>query len=155
MASTHFDTFINAFDALDPTSRVPDGDEIVYPPNTEVDYESTPRNAVTFAWMGVDGVHYAILKVGGVVRDDSLVVQVSPMDSDDVTVLAGSFLEYLADGCEVSSEDMLGVIEAERAGEQQLVPFLRQRFDGSRLLHEHRTDTLNTRFEHLIERKVA
>jgi hypothetical protein len=152
---THFDAFMDAFAAMDAHSRLLGGDEVLCPPRSDVDYQSTPRNALTFGWMGVDGVHYAILKLDGAVRDDSPVVQVSPMDSEDVTVLAGSFLEYLADGSQVSTDEMLGVIEAERSGKQALVPFLRDRFDVLRLLDEHRGDLLNSRFGHLVERKAG
>ncbi len=104
--------------------------------------------------MGVDGVHYAILKRGGSVRDDSPVVQVSPMDSDDVTVLGESFLRYLADGCGVSDEEMEAVFEATRAGEPRLISFLAEHFRGTQLLEEERTAKLNARYGHLVERKA-
>jgi hypothetical protein len=144
---------MDAFAVMDPCSRLLGGYEILCPPKSEIDYQSAPRNALTFGWMGVDGVHHAILKVGGIVRDDSPIVQVSPMDSDDVIVLADSFLNYLADGSQVSTDEMLGVIDVERIGKQALVPFLRDRFDVIRLLDEHRIEILNSRFGHLIERK--
>ena len=134
MHSTHFETFIDAFGALPMSSRVLDGDTILCPPSEDYGYQSTPKNALTFASMGVDGVHYAILKRGGSVRDDSPVVQVSPMDSDDVTVLGESFLRYLADGCGVSDEEMVAVFETQRAGESRLVSFLVEHFRGNQLL---------------------
>jgi hypothetical protein len=154
MAITHFEIFIRAFAVLDERSRVLDGDNVLCPPSEDYGYQSTPKNALTFASMGVDGVHYAILKRDGVVRDDSPVVHVSPMDSDDITVLAESFLRYLADGCRVSEEQMEAVLEAERAGKPELVDFLSERFDGSSLLAEERTDDLNARFGHFIQRKI-
>ena len=154
MALTHFDIFMKAFAALDDHSRVLDGDHILCPPSEDFGYQSTPQNALTFASMGCDGVHYAILKRDGLVQDDSPVVQVSPMDSDDITVLAGSFLRYLADGCRVSEEQMEAVFEAERAGRTELVDFLSERFDGVTLLAEERTADLNARFGHMVERKI-
>jgi hypothetical protein len=108
---------------------------------------------VTFAAMGVDGVHYAILKIDGQVRDDSPVVHVSPMDSDDITVMAESFLSFLAVGCGVSPREMQAVFEAERSGGSQLVPFLSEHFDCYRLLGEERTHPLTARYGHLVERK--
>jgi len=58
--------------------------------------------------MGVDGVHYAILKLNGIIRCRFArrVVHLSPMDSDDVTFLAESFLHYLANGCAVSIREI-------------------------------------------------
>ena len=145
---------MNAFARLDKRLRLLSGDYVLCPPSDDYGYQSTPRNALTFAEMAVDGVHYAILTIDGVVRDDSPVVQVSPMDSNDVIVLAGSFLLYLADGCQVSTRKMQEVIDAERASECRLVQFLAERFDGSRLFVEERTRKLTGRYGHLIERKV-
>jgi len=154
MALSYFDIFIKAFAALDDRSRVLDGDRILCPPSEDFGYQSTPKNALTFASMGCDGVHYAILKRDGLARDDSPVVQFSPMDSNDITVLASSFLRYLADGCGVSEEQMEAVFEAERAGRAELVDFLSARFDGVTLLAEERTVDLNARFGHMVERKT-
>ena len=116
MATSHFQTFIDAFATLDPRSRLLAGDEVLWPPRENSGYQSTPTNAVTFASMGVDGVHYAILKRDGQVRDDSPVVYVSPMDSDDLTILAESLLSFLAVGCGVSARKMQSVFNAERSG---------------------------------------
>jgi hypothetical protein len=154
MALTHFDIFMKAFAAIDERSRVLDGDSILCPPSEDYGYQSTPKNALTFSSMGVDGVHHVILKRDGAVEDNSPVLQVSPMDSDDITVLASSFLRYLADGCRVSEEQMEAVFEAERAGKTELVNFVSERFDGSRLLAEERVADLNARFGHLVERKI-
>jgi hypothetical protein len=154
MATTHFQAFMNAYATLDKRSRLLAGDYVLCPPSEDYGYQNTPRNALTFAEMGVDGVHYAILTIDGVVRDDSPVVQVSPMDSNDVIVLAGSFLRYLADGCRVSLQKMRAIFEAEDASEHKLVPFLSEHFDGSRLLGEGRIRKLTARYGHLVERKV-
>ena len=125
------------------------------PPSEDFGYQSTPKNAITFANMGVDGVHYAILKLEGAIRDDSPVIQVSPMDSDDITVLGESLLGYLADGCGVSNEEMKMIFEADRAGEPQLVSFLTRHFRRNQLLEEKRTDKLNARYGHLVQRNAA
>ena len=146
---------MDTFAALDEDSRIFDGDHIICPPSGDYYCESTPKNALTFSEMGVDGVHYAILMLGGVVRDDSPVVQVSPMDSDDVIVVAESFLHYLAAGCGVSTEKMQSLFDAERAGRHQLLPFLSEHFDGIKLLAEERIHDLVARYGHLVERKVG
>src|SRR5438105_551065 len=134
MATPHFQTFIDAFAAVDQRSRLLAGDDVLCPPSEDFGYQSTPKNAVTFASMGVDGVHYAILKLDGQVRDDSPVVHVSPMDSNDLTVMAESFLSFLTIGCGVSAREMQSVFDAERSGEHRLVEFLSQHFDRYRLL---------------------
>ncbi len=149
---THFEIFIDSFSKVDPRSRELDGDFVICPPVEDYGYRSTPRNALTFAAMGVDGVHFAILEIDGEISDDSPVVQVSPMDSDDVLVLAESFLDYLAEGCQVSLTKMLSVFDAEAAGESQLIPFLSEHFRGHRLLNEDRFQKLTALYGHLMER---
>ena len=151
---TYFDTSITAFAALDKRSRALDGDYILCPPSENYGYQSTPRNGLTFALMGVDGVHFAILKIDGTVRDDSPVVEISPMDSDDVFVLAESFLSFLSEACNVSAEEMQKVFEAERAGQCVLVTFLSDHFDRTRLVTEQRTRDLTAKYGPLIQRKV-
>ncbi len=154
MSSTYFDTFITAFSVLEEDLRLRNGDFVTSPPIVDFGYQSTPINALTFAHMGVDGVHFAVLKIGGEVRDDSPIIEVSPMDSKDVIVLAGSFLGYLADGCDVSVEEMLSILDAERAGKKKLVKFLQEKFDHIRLLEESRSELLEAKFGHLIERRI-
>ncbi len=154
MATSHFQTFIDAFAAVEQRSRLLAGDDVLCPPSEDFGYQSTPKNAVTFASMGVDGVHYAILKIDGQVRDDSPVVHVSPMDSDDVTVMAESFLSFLAEGCGLSAREMQEVFDAERSGEHQLVAFLSGHFDRYRLPDDEQTHQLTSRYGHLVQRKV-
>ncbi len=153
MHSTYFETFINAFAQLSEPLRVLDGNAVLCPPLEDYGSQSTPENAITFAEMGVDWVHYAILKLEGAVRDDSPVIQVSPMDSDDITVLGESIAEFLADGCGVSHEEMKTIFEADRAGSPRLVSFLNGRFRLNQLLEEKRTDKLNARYGNLVQRK--
>ena len=144
-----------AFLALPKRLRLLDDDLVLCPPSEDFGYQSTPKNALTFADMGVDGVHYSILKRDGKIRDDSPVIQVSPMDSEDITVLAESFLHYLSDGCGVTMQEMEAIFEAERTSHSRLVPFLSQNFKCRRLLKEERAKELTLRFGNLIERKVA
>jgi hypothetical protein len=155
MHSTYFETFIDAFAGLTAPLRILDGDTVLCPPSEDFGYQSTPKNAITFADMGVDGVHYAILKLEGAVRDDSPVIYVSPMDSDDITVLGESLVGYLADGCGVCHEEMKMIFEADRAGKPQLVAFLTGHFRHNQLLEEQRTEKLNARYGHLVQRKAA
>jgi hypothetical protein len=153
MALTHFQTFVDSFTTLDKDARRLAGDYILCPPSEDYGYQSTPKNSLTFAAMGVDGVHYAILRICGHVRDDSPVVYVSPMDSRDVAVLAESFLAFLANGCGVPLRKMQAVFGAERSGKRKLVPFLSKHFDFDRLLGEERTEPLTVKYGHLIEPK--
>ena len=100
MPSSHFAAFLEATRGLSRETRVLGDESLVDPPSLDFGYDSTPANAVTFATMGVDGVHYALLSEDGQLSNGSPVVQVSPMDFDQpVIVLASCFLEYLAVGC--------------------------------------------------------
>ena len=156
MSVTHFQTFIDAFALIEKQDRLLAGDFVICPPSNDFGYQSTPKNALTFATMGVDGVHYAVLTINGIVRDDSPVVQVSPMDSEDVFILAGSFLNYLADGCDVSTRKMQAVFKEERAGKHTLIAFLNEHFDrcgAESLLDDARIDRLMAQYGHLIQRK--
>ena len=154
MAASHFQTFLAAYAAVEePERRL--GDEQVLSPPLDLGYDATPLNGVTFAAMGVDGVHWAMLTRDGQVRDDSPVVYVSPMDSDDVTVIAESLISLLAFGCGVTPERMLEVFEQERSDGGHLVPFLRDHFRSEELLHDERVGPLQERFRHLIERRFV
>lgn len=128
------------------------GPDLFVPPITDSYYECTPANAVTFATMCVDGVHYAILEIDGGLRDDSPVIQVSPMDSDTYIVLADSFLTYLADACGVSTRKMKSLFVAERTGKRVLAGFLRRHFDGLKLFKESRLRKFR-KYQKFVERK--
>ena len=56
------------------------GDRLIDPPADDYGYHNTLANSLTFLAMGVDGVHTAILKIDGSVREDSPVMRVAPMD---------------------------------------------------------------------------
>ena len=141
MDATYFDTFVRAVENTPMRDRrgVLGDDELVFPPKPDYGYDATPRNALTFGAMGVDGVHYAILKVDGEVSDESPVIHVGPMDfSEPYVVLGDSFISYLAAACGVAIGEMESVFAEERAGRERLVPFLKEHFVHSRLYDEKR-----------------
>ena len=148
---TAFETFTAALARCKDRRRLFGGDEAVFPPSENFGYDCTPRNAVTFAQMGVDGVHYAVLKLAGVVRDQSPVIQVSPMDDPPVAVLAESFLAYLAEGCGLTCSDMEAVLNNERQGKGGLLETISARFDGQRLMIAQRIRHLSEKYGNLIE----
>jgi hypothetical protein len=151
---TLFDTFVCAVAQAADREGVLGKDDIVFPPTPDFGYEwCAPRNALIFAAMGVDGVHYAILKIGGAVTDDSPVIHVSPMDfSEPYAVLGETFLDYLAVACDVTHSEMEAVFTAERACGERLVPFLKAHFDHSRLYNKTRLRSLESYLK-LIETK--
>jgi hypothetical protein len=150
---TLFDIFVRAIAQAADRRGVLGNDEIVFPPEPDFGYDSTPRNALTFGAMGVDGVHYAILKIDGAVTDESPVIHVSPMDfSGPYAVLGESFLAYLAAACGVANSKMEAVFTTERTCGAKLVPFLKARFDHSRLYNEMRFRSLECYLK-LIETK--
>src|SRR5438132_1061583 len=118
MGATYFDTFLDAVRRCPESHGVLGEEYLVLPPKERwADYSCEPRNVLTFAKMGVDGVHYAIVKIDSEIRDDSPVIHVSPMDFDEpYCVLGASFLDYLAHGCDVSKQEMARVFEEERSG---------------------------------------
>jgi hypothetical protein len=133
---TDFETFLAAIGRLPPSERltVLGNENIIYPPDEQLAYESTPHDAVAFGSMGVDGVHYLILKLDGEIRDDSPVVHFSPMDfSSPYTLLGHTFAEYLATVCGVNTDRIQELMDRERAGEAVLADFLRTNFDHCRL----------------------
>ena len=154
METTYFQTFIEAFAAVEQRSRLLDDDYVLCPPSSDFGYHCTPLNAVTFAQMGVDGVHYALLKIEGQVHDNSPVIRVSPMDfDDDIIVLAESFLSFLAVGCDVSEAKMQQVFDVERTGTPQLVDFLSKHFQRKNIRDDERIHLLTSKLGSLIERK--
>ncbi|MBS0262425.1 MAG: hypothetical protein JSS02_10785, partial [Planctomycetes bacterium] len=74
---TDFEIFVAAMGRLSISDRrtVLGDENLIYPPNEQLGYESTPRDAVAFGSMGVDGVHYLILKLDGKICDHSPVIQ--------------------------------------------------------------------------------
>lgn len=132
---TDFEIFVSALTLLSGNDRFQAmGDECpIVPPVEDYGYQATPQSAIVFGTMGVDGVHYAILKRDGAVRNDSPVIHVSPMDFDaPYLLLAHSFVEYLATACGVEKAEMRDVLDRERAEGGVLIPFMRDRFSHSR-----------------------
>lgn len=130
---TAFDVFVKALANIANLDGVLGDESVQYPPSEEVDYWATPLNAAVFGWMGVDGVHYAVLKIDGQVRDDSPVMQISPMDFDEpYSLLAPTFADYLAIGCGVRRDEIQKVLAKEGAGRSALLELLRSRFQRER-----------------------
>jgi len=140
----HFHTFLEAIARAPDRDGVLGDEELTFPPVSDTGSYATPRNALTFGRMGVDGVHYAILTINGVVTDQSPVIHISPMDfSEPYAVLGESFLDYLAAACGVSVVEMQSVFEKEWADRNALLRFLRERFKHSRLFEESRLRRLD------------
>ena len=143
MHKTYFATYLHALDQLDDVEGVLGDEYPIHPPEPDHGYDCTPRNAMTFGAMGVDGVHYAILTIDCVVRDDSPVIQICPMDFDDLyQVKAESFLAFLAAACDVSVREMEAIFITEQEGKLTLVEFLRTQFKMSRLWDDERNKRL-------------
>lgn len=137
MMITAFDTFLTALGNAASIDGVL-GDECVeYPPTEDVDYWATPQNAVVFGWMGVDGVHYAILKIDGQIRDESPVIQIGPMDFDEPhSLLAPTFTDYMAIGCGASRKQIEDLLADEESGRSSLLDYMRAHFMQSRFWSE-------------------
>ena len=149
MSETYFDTFVSAVDACLDKRGILGEEQLVFPPRADYGYEATPRNSVTFGAMGVDGVHYTILKIDGEICDDSPVVQVGPMDfSNPYSLLGESLLDYFARACGVSMSEMETLFQQERSGQTVLAEFMKNNFDQSRLFG--RKNEIGP-FLHLIE----
>ena len=130
---TAFNTYLTALSNATSLDGVL-GDECAeFPPRENVDYWATPQNAVVFGWMGVDGVHYAILKIDGQILDTSPVIQIGPMDFDEpYCLLAPSFTDYLAIGCRATPNEIRRLLVAEESGRSSLLDFMRSDFKQSR-----------------------
>ena len=63
------------------------------------EYWCTPRNSITFASTGGDGVHYGLLDIGGGITDGSPVVMTVPMCDTPNTIVGESLLDFLSLGC--------------------------------------------------------
>lgn len=55
-------------------------------------YDATPKNCLTFAGTGGDGVHFGFLDLGYGVSDDSPVVMTIPMNFDQPNLVVGASL---------------------------------------------------------------
>jgi hypothetical protein len=130
---TAFNTFLTALNNAASLDGVLGDEAVEFPPRENVDYWATPVNAVVFGWMGVDGVHYAILKIEGEVRDTSPVIQIGPMDFDEpYSLLAPTFTDYLAVGCGTTPGEIESLVADEKAGRSSLLDFTRSNFKQSR-----------------------
>ena len=142
--TSYFELFIAAARQGATDGIVLGGDYLVDPPNESFGYWATPKNSLTFAKMGVDGVHTAIITFDGMVREDSPVVYISPMDFDSaVTVVAPTFLDYLADGCGIDRSAMAEALESSQRDPGEFLRLLDSNFDSQRLLESDRIERLN------------
>ena len=133
---TDFEVFLQAVGRLSEEERHSLlGDEyLIYPPVEDLGYESAPKGAVAFGAMGVDGIHYLILKVDDEITDLSPVIYFSPMDFSNPYVLLGhSFKQYLALACSTDEGEVGLLIEKECGGDSVLAQFLSQNFDHRHL----------------------
>jgi hypothetical protein len=130
---TAFETFLKALSNADNVNGVLGDEGLEYPPSETIDYWATPQNAVVFGWMGVDGVHYAILKIDDEIRETSPVIQIGPMDFDEpYSLLAPTFKDYLAIGCGVTVDRIQALLDKEERGNSTLLAFMRSTFQQSR-----------------------
>ena len=131
-----FWTFIEAVTALSDEQRqvALGGESLCLPPGTDqFDYWCTPKSAIIFACMGVDGVHYAILPGPDGVTEASPVLHISPMDSDEPYSLLGhTFVDYLATGCRCHRSQILDLASNYRNGKSGFAGFIAKHFDGGR-----------------------
>lgn len=75
------------------------------------DYEATPKNARTFAWTGVDGIHFSLLFVDGRVQDTSPVVMTVPgMFGSENLVVGQDLGDFLALGA-MAGFDLEGLVD--------------------------------------------
>ena len=128
-----FDLFARAtLRAADP-SAFWGRDRFLLPPD-DSDYRSygpSPKNALPFLSMCVDGVHWTLLAVDGAVREDSPVIRVSPMDfSDPHAVEAPSFMDWIRPATGPDRDELIAALDRERAGGDALSPHLA--FSGGR-----------------------
>ncbi len=151
---TSFEIFVAAVTRAGEDCGALGEEDIVLPPEKDFGYESTPVNAITFGRMGVDGVHYAVLAINGRVTNRSPVIVVSPMDFDEpVTVIAESFVEYLALGCAAHSSEIERVMESDSGRPGALVEFLAPRFDQLRVMEGTHVLERTRRLMHLVKPK--
>jgi hypothetical protein len=133
---TSFEIFINAIMRLPEKQRdfVLDNVYLCLPPGkSDFQYWCTPKSAVTFATLGIDGVHYAILELNGLLCENSPVFQIDPTDSDTpYCLLADSFVEYLATGCRCKQNRIRELLDAECKSLYGLVGFVAKRFGGTK-----------------------
>jgi hypothetical protein len=143
MDATYFETYLDALDACPDYQGILGDEFVIHPPTSDCGYESTPPNALVFGCMGVDGVHYAILTIDGIVSDESPVLQICPMDFSDLYHVMGcTFLSFLADGCGVSDQMMKDVFAEEQSRSSSLIVFLKEHFQVSRLWDDERSEAL-------------
>lgn len=72
----------------------------LHDPPKNAGYRQTPLNSVTFASIGVDGIHFGSITDGNTVASDSPVVVTIPMAFDEPNFIVGeSLYDFLCLGC--------------------------------------------------------
>lgn len=130
------------------------------------DYAATPANGRTFAWTGVDGIHFSLLLVDGAIRDSSPVVMTVPgMFGAENLVVGENLVDFLALGS-MNGFDLEGLVEEDRSpaidaieSGQNPSPLLRTLADAFEVSAwqgvGRRLEELQDRFGALIERKPS
>jgi hypothetical protein len=79
----------------------PIGLNLIRPLKQEL-YESTPKNSMSFATTGGDGVHFSFVQLNGEIVDHSPIVMTVPMNFGSENLIVGAdFEDFLCLGCEV------------------------------------------------------
>jgi hypothetical protein len=123
--------------------------DIVVEPDDFQDY-GICRNVRVFASLGVDGVHYALVGIGGAIVDESPVIEVSPTDSESVRFIAPDLVHFLAWGCDVQADEISRLFEAELRGSSVLMAFLNEHFVYMRLSEPRRIEELARKYASLL-----
>jgi len=150
---TYFEVFMSAARAANVDGTVYGRDDLVDPPNPDYGYWATPVNSVTFASLGVDGVHTAIITEGGKITDDSPVAYVTPMDDPPVVILAATIMDFLADGCGIDRQEMIEMLDRSSQDPHTLIRFVDSNFDMGRLLDDDRITAMNETHLNIVEMK--
>lgn len=129
-----------------------DGDYFIFPLENDYGYDATPKNSLTFQSMGVDGVHICLIETNGKFDENSIVVQVSPMDFDEeIAVLAPTFINYLADGCKTKRDKIISLVNENN--KKKFLQYLVKNFQGIDLLDDDRVEKLNKKYLNFVNKK--
>jgi hypothetical protein len=134
-------------------------------------YWCTPRNSITFASIGGDGVHYGILDIGDGFTDSSPVVMTVPCCDTPNTIVGESLIDFFALGCRqgyftleqliYQREQQLAALDTRdfdpdsTEDERNMLESITERFE---LLpwddHDGRLDQLQRQFFHHVDAKT-
>jgi len=123
-----FDAFLSSSNAISNAYGIHGDDDLLNPPSPDYGYDSTPLNSLTFASMGCDGVHYALITINGKKKEECPVAMICPMDSDDICFLANSFKEYISQGCGIDVDKLNSLVEEESSMPGSFAQFVKEHF---------------------------